>query len=42
MTQIDSRLVATAGWPNVIKTKIAAKKMTYSIVNVVPSSHFSE
>jgi hypothetical protein len=42
MTQIDSRLVASAGWPNVIKTKITAKKMTYSIVDVVPSSHFGE
>jgi len=37
-TQIDSQLVASASWPNVVKTKIVARQMTYSIVNIVPSS----
>ncbi len=41
-TQIDSRLVANASWPNVVKTKIAAKQMTYSVVNIVPSSRSGE
>ncbi len=42
MTQIDSRLVASASWPNVVKTKIAAKQMIYLVVNVVPSFHSGE
>jgi len=42
MTQIDSRLVASASWSNIVKTKIVARQMTYSIVNIVPSSHFGE
>ncbi len=41
-TQIDSRLVASARWPNVIKTKIAARQMTYSVINIVLSSYFGE
>jgi len=41
-TQIDSRLVASASWPNIIKTKIAARQMTYSVVNIVPSSRSGE
>jgi hypothetical protein len=42
MTQIDSRLIANANWPNVVKTKIIIGQMTYLIVNIVPSSHSSE
>jgi hypothetical protein len=41
-TQIDSRLVASASWPNIVKTKIAARQMTYSVVNIVPSSRSGE
>jgi hypothetical protein len=41
-TQIDSRLVVSASWPNIIKTKIAARQMTYLVVNIVPSSRFGE
>jgi hypothetical protein len=41
-TEIDSRLVASASWPNVVKTKIAARQMTYSVVNIVPSSRSGE
>ncbi|CAM6030958.1 unnamed protein product [Sphagnum balticum] len=36
--KIDSQLVANASWPNVVKTKIIAMQMSYSIVNVMPSS----
>jgi hypothetical protein len=38
-TQINSRLVASVNWPNVVKTKIATRQMTYLVVNIVPSSH---
>ncbi len=41
-TQIDSRFVVSTSWPNVIKTKIAARQMTYSVVNIMPSSRFGE
>jgi hypothetical protein len=41
-TQIDSRLVAIASWPNIVKTKIAVRQMTYSVVNIVPSSRSGE
>jgi len=41
-TQIDSRLVTNASWPNVIKTKITARQMTYSVVNIMLSSCFGE
>jgi hypothetical protein len=41
-TQIDSWLVANVSWPNVVKTKIAARQMTYSVVNIVLSSHSDE
>ncbi len=41
-TQIDSRLVISASWPNVVKTKIAVRQMTYLIINIVPSSRFGE
>jgi hypothetical protein len=41
-TQIDSRLVASASWPNIVKTKIAARQMTYSVVNIVLSSRSGE
>jgi hypothetical protein len=41
-TQIDSRLVASTSWPNVVKTKIAARQMTYSVINIVPSSRSGE
>jgi len=40
--QIDSQLVATTNWPNVVKTKIADRQMTYSVVDVVLSSRFGE
>jgi hypothetical protein len=33
--QINLQLVANASWPNVIKTKIAAMQMIYSVVEVV-------
>jgi hypothetical protein len=41
-TQIDSRLVASANWPNVVKTKIATRQMTYLVVNIMLSSHSGE
>jgi hypothetical protein len=41
-TQIDSRLVASTSWPNIVKTKIAARQMTYLVVNIVPSSRSGE
>jgi hypothetical protein len=41
-TQIDSWLVASASWPNVVKTKIVARQMTCSVVNIVPSSRSGE
>ncbi len=37
-TQIDLRLVASASWPNIVKTKIVARQMTYSVVNIMSSS----
>jgi hypothetical protein len=40
--QIDSQPVATTNWPNVVKTKIAARQMTYSVVDVVLSSRSGE
>jgi hypothetical protein len=42
MTQIDSRLIASANQPNIVKTKIVARQMTYSVVNIVSSSRFGE
>jgi hypothetical protein len=42
MMQIDSQLVASANWPNVVNTKIATKHMSYSVVNVVSSSRSGE
>jgi hypothetical protein len=41
-TQIDSRLVTNASWPDIVKTKIAVRQMTYSVVNIVPSSRSGE
>jgi hypothetical protein len=40
--QIDSRLIASTSWPNVVKTKITTRQMTYSIIDVVPPSRFVE
>jgi hypothetical protein len=37
MMQIESWLVTNASWPNVVKTKIVARQMTYSVVDIVPS-----
>ncbi len=42
MMQIDLQLVTNANWPKVIKIKIVARHMTYSVVDVVPSSRSSE
>jgi hypothetical protein len=33
---------ASTSWPNVVKTKITARQMTYSVVNIVPSSRSGE
>ncbi len=40
--QIDLRLIANASRPNVIKTKIIAREMTYSVVDVMLSSRSGE
>ncbi len=42
MMQIDLHLIVSTSWANVIKTKIATKQMTYSIIDIVPSSCSSE
>jgi hypothetical protein len=41
-TQIDSWLIVSTSWPNVVKTKIVAMQMTYLVVNVVPSFRSNE
>jgi len=42
MTQIDLRLVVSVSWPNVVNTKIVARQMIYSVINIMPSSHPGE
>jgi hypothetical protein len=42
MMHMDLLLVTKSSWPNVIKTKIIARQMTYSIVDIVPSSRSGE